>query len=75
MQYPRSNDQLRAAIIAAGGLDAIHVLECEVSRDSAPDRGTYRDDLEAMAEIYGVDRCEDIPSAARAAVLPYGPTS
>lgn len=73
MRYPKTDDQLRAGIISAGGLNDVHELEERADRDSINDRAEYREGLETLARKYGVDRMEEIPSRSRTTVPPYGP--
>ncbi len=71
-QYPRTDNQLRAALIAAGALDEVHFLEAEHSREDIAHRQGYRAGLEALAARHGIERTEQLPSRQRADVLPYG---
>jgi hypothetical protein len=74
MRYPLTDDAIRASLIAAGALDAVHALEAVVSRDSIQDRREYRAGLEALAREHGLSTSMEIPAPGYRAPLPYGPT-
>ena len=68
----KSDDELRAEVIAAGALDEIHALEARLDRDDLGDRAAYRHALEALATAHGIERRVPVAHPHKPAP-PYGP--
>lgn len=72
--YARTDDALRADLLAAGAMEALHEIEARLNRDDINDRREYRALLETRCEQLGIPTRATLSAIRQDIdVMPYGP--